>query len=116
MREAEFMLTASPPFTRDVFFHSQQLAEKSFKALLAWHNQPFRKTHNLTEIGQQCVAIDPALAQIAKQASTLSDYAWRYRYPGEPNDPTEAEARAALATAREVYESILVRLPPDIRP
>jgi hypothetical protein len=79
-------------------------------------DQPFRKTHNLTEIGQQCVAIDPALAEIAKRASTLSDYAWKYRYPGEPRDPTESEARAALATGREVHETILGRLPIDVRP
>ncbi len=28
------------------------------KAFLAWHDRPFRKTHNLIEIGEQCAAID----------------------------------------------------------
>jgi HEPN domain-containing protein len=31
----------------DVLFHSQQAAEKAFKAFLAWHDTPFRKTHDL---------------------------------------------------------------------
>jgi HEPN domain-containing protein len=36
----------------DVMFHSQQAAEKALKAFLSWHDVPFRKTHNLEELGQ----------------------------------------------------------------
>jgi len=36
----------------DVMFHSRQAAEKAMKAFLAWHDVPFRKTHNLEELGQ----------------------------------------------------------------
>jgi len=42
----------------DVMFHAQQAAEKSMKAFLAWHDVPFRKTHNLEELGQQCMLVD----------------------------------------------------------
>jgi hypothetical protein len=45
----------------DVMFHAQQAAEKSLKAFLAWHDVPFRKTHNLEDIGQLCVALDATL-------------------------------------------------------
>jgi HEPN domain-containing protein len=45
----------------DVMFHAQQAAEKSMKAFLAWHDVPFRKTHNLEELGHQCVAVDATL-------------------------------------------------------
>ena len=41
-------------------FHCQQAVEKSFKGLLAWHDVRFRKSHNLIEIGDACVEIDPA--------------------------------------------------------
>jgi len=34
-------------------FHSQQAAEKSAKAFLAFHNVPFRRTHDLQELGNQ---------------------------------------------------------------
>jgi HEPN domain-containing protein len=33
-------------------FHCQQAVEKSFKASLTFHDQPFRKTHSLEEIGE----------------------------------------------------------------
>src|ERR1035441_9850081 len=39
-------------------FHSRQAAEKAAKAFLAFHNIPFRKTHDLKELGAQCVAVD----------------------------------------------------------
>ncbi len=116
LRAAEFELTAQPPLTADIVFHCQQLAEKSLKAFLVWHNVPFRKTHNLVEIGQQCSAIEPTLPSLLRRAARLTEYAWRFRYPGEPEEPPVPEAKGALALAREVYEAIISRLPGDVRP
>ncbi|MCX6624135.1 MAG: HEPN domain-containing protein [Acidobacteria bacterium] len=53
-------------------FHCQQAAEKSFKALHTWHDAPFRRVHDLEEIGASCVAIDPTLATVAKRVEPLS--------------------------------------------
>ena len=52
---------ADPPILEDVVFHAQQAAEKVLKGFLAWHDRPFRKTHDLVEIGQACVEIDASL-------------------------------------------------------
>jgi len=100
----------------DVMFHAQQAAEKSMKAFLAWHDVPFRKTHNLEELGQQCVSLDTTLAPVADQAAPLSEFAWKFRYPGEAAEPDRAEAEAALAAARNVYDASLARLPEEARP
>lgn len=116
LRAAEFEFTAMPPLTADITFHAQQLAEKALKGLLTWHDQPFRKTHNLVEIGQQCVAIDATLEDVARRAARLTEYAWKFRYPGEPAEPPVDEAQEALACAREVYEAVLGRLPAEARP
>jgi HEPN domain-containing protein len=62
----------------DVMFHAQQAAEKAMKAFLAWHDVPFRKTHNLEELGQQCVQVDATLAAVADQAAPLTEYAWKF--------------------------------------
>ena len=51
LRAATFELTAEPPLTADIVFHAQQAVEKSIKGFLGWHDRPFRKTHNLVEIG-----------------------------------------------------------------
>ena len=46
----------------------------------------------------------------------MTEYAWKFRYPGEPVEPPVAEAQEALTLAREVYAAILNRLPAEVRP
>lgn len=116
MRAAEYERTADPPITEDIVFHAQQLAEKTLKAFLGWHDQPFRKTHNLVELGEQCAALDRSLEPLLRRAATLTEYAWKFRYPGEPEEPPVEEADSALALAREVFDAILARLPEEVRP
>lgn len=95
--------------------HCQQAAEKAMKAFLAWHDEPFRKTHDLREIGEACLAIDPALEEVVDRAVPLTEYAWKFRYPGEPESPTQNEADASLALARWVYHAIMARPPEEAR-
>lgn len=116
LKAAAHELTAVPPFTADAVFHAQQAAEKALKGFLAWHDAPFRKTHDLAEVGRQCAGIDPSLESLLMRAAGLTQYAWKFRYPGEPQEPSLEEAERAIALAREVYEAILSRLPqePDV--
>lgn len=86
------------------------------KGFLTWHNVVFRKTHSLEEIGEQRLQIDPTLKSLVDRAVPLTDYAWRFRYPGEPDEPPVPEAKEALALVREVYEAILNRLPDEVKP
>ncbi len=109
-------LAADPAFTGDAVFHAQQAAEKSMKGLLTWHSRIFRKTHNLTELGGMCIDVDATLEPLLRRAASLTDYAWKFRYPGEPEEPPNEEADKALALAREVCEAVLCRLPEDVRP
>ncbi len=90
--------------------------EKAFKGFLTWHSTPFRKTHNLEELGEQCLHLDPTLELVVDKAVPLTKYAWKFRYPGESEEPSREEAQEALAIAREVYEAITMRLPADARP
>jgi HEPN domain-containing protein len=115
VRGAEIDLAALPPLLGDVTFHCQQAVEKTLRGYLTWHDHGFRKTHDLTELGGACVELDPSLETVLRRAATLTEYAWRYRYPGEPNAPEEAEAREALALARVVISEILGRLPAEAR-
>ncbi len=116
LRAAAHLMQVDPPLLEGVVFHSQQAAEKALKAFLAWHDEPFRKTHNLDELGQQALAFDATLHAVVEQAGGLTQYAWKYRYPGEPESPTREEAEDALALARAVYEAVLARLPDEVRP
>ena len=47
--------TPSEQLRGDVMFHAPQAVEKTFKAFLAWHDVAFRETHNLEELGNQCI-------------------------------------------------------------
>jgi predicted nucleotidyltransferase/HEPN domain-containing protein len=115
LRAADHEFSAQPPLLGDIVFHCQQAVEKSMKGFLTWHNRPFRKTHSLEELGEQCLTLDPALKSFVDRSVPLSDYAWKFRYPGEPEEPDLTEAQDALVLAREVYVAILARLPEAVR-
>ena len=116
LRAAEVDLAAQPPLLEDALFHCQQAVEKTLKAFLTWHDQPFRKTHDLVELGGQCVALDPTMETILRQAAPLTEYAWSFRYPGENISPTQAATQVALALAREVHLAVIEKLPEEARP
>jgi HEPN domain-containing protein len=97
----------------DVAFHAQQAAEKALKALLAWHDRPFRKTHSLEELGRACAAIAPELSSAIDAAVPLTAYAWKFRYPGDADEPTQDEAARALAVARALVNEIDPLIPPS---
>lgn len=116
LKSAEHGLTASPPLLEDVVFHCQQVVEKSLKGFLTWHDIPFRKTHSLEEIGQQCLVLEPTMKELLDRAIPLTEYAWKFRYPGNIEEPTREEAEEALHISREIYTDILARLPVEARP
>lgn len=116
LRCAAIDLDADPPALGDALFHCQQAIEKALKGFLTWHGQPFRRVHDLHELGEQCVAIDAGLGRLLVSASSLTKFQVMYRYPFEEPEPTPVEARRALAVAREVVEAILSRLPAEVRP
>jgi predicted nucleotidyltransferase/HEPN domain-containing protein len=112
LRTAEALLALRPPEVGNTLYHCQQAAEKAMKALLYWQDVPFRKTHKLDELGQPCVDGDPSLASLFSRAASLSAYVFLFRYPGVKELGPE-QARADLSLAREVYEAVAKRLPPE---
>lgn len=116
LRAAEYEFGAEPPLCSDIVFHCQQAAEKGLKGFLTWHSTPFSKTHSIEDVGEQCLPFDASLKPIVDDAIPLTQYAWKYRYPGEPVEPDEVEARQALALARKVYDAVLARLPTEVYP
>jgi HEPN domain-containing protein len=116
LRGAEIDLEAEPPLLEDALFHCQQAVEKSFKAFLVFHNQPFRRTHNLEEIGEACLQLDGTLRQIVDNAVPLSEYAWAYRYPGAPLLPEMEEVQSTFTIAQSAYRLMLERVPIKAHP
>jgi HEPN domain-containing protein len=93
------LLALPTPRLRAALFHCQQAAEKALKGFLTWHDQPFAKTHDLRRVGRRCAEIAPALDPLLRRAAALTDYAWKFRYPGTPYEPSREEAATALELA-----------------
>jgi len=102
------LLAAHEP-SRSVF-HSQQAAEKTAKAFLSFRDVPFRKTHDLKELGEQCAALNPELAPLLREAADLTDYAVVFRYLDAPREPDQEEATGALETAGRLYQAVSTAL------
>lgn len=116
LRAAEVLLASNPPLLGEVAFHCQQAAEKTLKGFLTWHDTPFGKTHDLAVVGGLCVGIDQGLEAHCRRAERLTVFAWAFRYPGDPEEPTRGDAESALDLARETLEAILSRLPAELGP
>jgi HEPN domain len=72
--------------------------------------------HDLEESGEACITIDATLRETIERAIPLTEYAWKFRYPGEPEEPTREEAEEGLAAARDVYAAIAALLPDEEKP
>jgi HEPN domain-containing protein len=108
LNAARLLVEAEP--TRSLF-HSQQAAEKAAKAFLAYRNIPFRKTHDLADLGGQCAELNAGLEPVFREAADLTDYASAFRYPEAPYEPDAEEATQALGTAERLCRQIRSLLP-----
>lgn len=111
LRSARLGLDAEPPLTGDSLFHCQQAVEKAEKALLLWHDKPFRKIHDLAELGAMCAAVEPGLETLFRGAEELTVFATAFRYPSDSEYPSADDAERYLELSRKVCEAIKSRLP-----
>lgn len=111
LRSARLALDADPPLIDDALFHCQQAAEKAEKALLVWHDKPFRKIHDLAELGGLCAQAEPNLEPLCHKAEELTVFATAFRYPGDYDQPPRDEAEGYFRLAREICDAIASRLP-----
>ncbi|MGQ0668902.1 MAG: HEPN domain-containing protein [Actinomycetota bacterium] len=116
LQAADALLDPGHSLTGLALFHAQQSAEKALKAFLVWHDRPFRKTHDLAELGQQCIEVDPSLEEVCRRAESMTVYAWIFRYPGESEVPAREEVEESLDLASALVQGILSRIPVEAQP
>lgn len=64
-------------------FHAQQCAEKYLKARLQEADIPFPKTHDLTQLLNLLLPIEPLFENLRVFLIPLTSHAVNFRYPGE---------------------------------
>jgi HEPN domain-containing protein len=74
------LINQKPPMVTGAAFHAQQAAEKVLKAFLTWHDQPFRKRHDLKRISQARQKIDATLATATSRVTSMTPWAIESRH------------------------------------
>ena len=78
-------------------FHAQQCAEKYIKARLVEADIPFTKTHDLPQLLDRVLPVEPLWETERAALRTLTVYAVAFRYPGE--SATRQQARISYRYA-----------------
>ena len=83
-----------------VCFHCQQAAEKYLKASIHEAGMSVPKTHDLEDLLNLLVPIEPLWGTFRPALQDLSDFAVDFRYPG--HRASKAQARQSLADCKAV--------------
>ena len=75
-------------------FHCQQCVEKYLKARLLEAGIGFPRPHDLLQLLNACLPVEPLWSAYSKVADGMTDYAVDFRYPG--HTATLREAKMAL--------------------
>jgi HEPN domain-containing protein len=87
-------------------YHSQQCAEKTLKAILIYYDQVVPKTHDLTHLSKLAILLTPQCEISIKDSIFMTSYSWKYRYPGEGDDPDLSDAEEAIDAAETLLNDI----------
>ena len=85
------------------------------KAYLVHREHAFRKTHNLTELGGAVARLQPSLSDLMKTASLMTEFAWRFRYPGDLASISHDDAARAIEIAARVLTDVSNAVPANCR-
>ena len=81
-------------------FFSQQCVEKYLKARLLEAGLSFPRTHDLLQLLNACLPVEPLWSAFSKVVDGMADYAVVYRYPG--HSASLREARTAFTHCRSL--------------
>jgi len=88
------------PLWGTVCFHAQQCVEKYLKARLNEGSIPIHKTHDLEQLLNAAIALEPLWSAFRAALKRLTDAAVLPRYPG--NVFTKIEGQRALKTCKSL--------------
>ncbi|MBV9851325.1 MAG: HEPN domain-containing protein [Armatimonadetes bacterium] len=92
----------------DACFHAQQCAERYLKARLQEASIAFPRTHDLIDLLNLALPVEPLWSALFPAANAISGYAVAFRYPGR--SATRTEAREAQRFCRTIREAVRLSL------
>jgi len=91
-------------------YHTQQCAEKSLKAFLAYKEQELDKTHSLIILVNLCIFLDTEFKKIQETAIFLNPYSTLFRYPEGNLMPTFEETDKAIKLSEKIYNFVVDKI------
>jgi len=110
LQSAQILIEGSEKHLDTGSYHCQQSAEKALKAWLTARGIPFKKTHALDILLDDCVTSCPEFETYRPHAEELTPLATEFRYPGDLFEPAFSEAVRALHLANEVFTFVSTAL------
>jgi HEPN domain-containing protein len=89
-------------FYGTAIYHTQQAAEKAFKAYCVHISIAIPRTHNLDSLCQLCQTSDAGFSSIYLYAIDLNGLDIAFRYPNVLLEPTETDVQNAIYMASEI--------------
>jgi HEPN domain-containing protein len=80
MARADYQAAMAGSDTYSICFHAQQWAEKSAKAVLAFHGARIPHNHEMSRLLSTCQQLEPQLAGLEVWAAVLQPFAVAERY------------------------------------
>jgi len=106
LESSKALLQATNPLLDIAIYHTQQCAEKSLKAFMAFHRMEISKIHNLKSLLEKCIEIDTSFDELFEDCIYLNPFSTLYRYPEGDLMPMKEEVENAMESALRIREFV----------
>ena len=106
LESSKLLLQSANPLFDISIYHTQQCAEKSLKAFLAYQRQEINKIHNLISLVNSCTVIDSDFDELYDDCLYLNPFSTLYRYPEGDLMPGKGDVEKALESASRIIEYV----------
>lgn len=93
-----------------VAYHSQQSAEKAFKAYLIFKEHSLIRSHDLIKLLELCISFDRDFNIKFDAADYINPFSSKFRYPTEFDIPELAEAELATKHAENILKFVIKKI------
>lgn len=111
LRAARVLFATNEDLVLDAsVYHTQQCAEKSLKAYLAFEKHEIEKIHNLVFLTKICSQYDKSFESLLEIMAILNPYGFKFRYPDDFVIPERHDAEKAIEYAGKAYNFVRVKI------
>lgn len=110
LRIADACVSMLDPSRGGAAYHLQQAAEKAIKGLLVQSATPFRRVHDLEELGALASQLFPLAAPLFDRVAFMTVWNTAYRYPSVDEAGDSPPSLSVIAGARQDVVELLTLL------